>query len=487
MNKLNLSTTYINSYSELFPYLLSHEEGNAIKDLLSWYFPGGPIRFSTMYHGTSGTSETVITNSTHQNLNHVIQQITGLPSIDTGLNTSLVAGGKGFDVSSSFLSSLGESVERISGALALFNNNLEYVFGSYKSVLQSGRNALSPEDLYLFSNEQYSEPDFIFQKFTADTEVGWIRGMYLIGDEEVWIPAQLALFFYAPSSEETLIGYSASSGMACHINKEMAIIGSITEIVERDGIMLSWYSDLPLRRVIIDRKMRTQRANSFLKQLHLLPGETSFWLHDVGIPQLPVISAFQLFPNYNKFSYYVGAASALDGEEALLQALVEFGQSEIQLKMANIAPQRRWMQGVKLLFDVPPDKPIREITTFLETLGYYGHRDNSGKILNFFRSDCDVLLSELPDVSSRCSHYQLGLLKEIMKEHNIDPIIIDFTPQQMKQIRTVRAFIPELLLPHVSSNPYLGHPRLFNVPFHLGLRDKPLPYTELNLDPVPFP
>jgi len=487
MKNLKLCTTYVNAYSELFPHVLTNEEEGAIQDLLSWYFPNGPIRFSTIYHGGSGISETVITNSTHLKLNHVIQHITGLPSLNTGLNTSVVAGGKGFDISSSFLSSLGESVERISGALALFGENLDFVFGSYKCVIQSGRNALSPKKLHLFSNEQYSNPEFIFQRFTEDTEIGWIKGRHLLSDEEIWLPAQIALFFYAPSPEETIIGYSASPGMACHINEEMAIIGGTTEVVERDALMLSWYSNIPPRRLVIDRPMRTRRANSFLKHLHSLPDKVSFWLHDAAIPELPVISAVQLLPSYKKFRYYVGAASAMDGEDAFLQALVEYGQSEIQLKLANIAPQRRWMQGVKLLFDVPPDKPIHEINSFLETLGYYGHPENSEKINSFFAGSEKVQLSELPEVFGRSSDCQLGLLKDILKEHNIDPIIIDFTPKQMKQIKIIRVFIPELVLPHVSSNPYLGHPRLFNVPYLLGLKDQPIAYEDLNPGPVPFP
>lgn len=484
---VNLHTTYVNGHSELFPYLLTHEEGNAIRELLSWYFPNGPVRFSTIYHGGAGLSGTVITNSSHLKLNHVIQHILGIPSLDTGLDTSVVAGGKGFDISSSFLSSLGESVERISGALALLREDLELVYGSYKSVVQSGRNALSPEKLFLFSEEQYSTPDFLFQRFTRDTELGWVKGRQLLSNEEIWLPAQVALFFYTLSPEETLIGYSASSGMACHINRAMAIIGGVTEIAERDAIMLSWYSGIPPCRLILDRPMRTRRANSFLRHLNSLPGQISFWLHDVGIPRLPVITAFQLLPNYKKFAYYVGAASAMDGEEAFLQALVEYGQSEIQLKLANMAPKRRWTQGVRLLFDVPPDKPVHEITTFLETLGYYGHPENSNKVEEFFSSDKEVLLSELPEVSGKNSDYQLSLLKEILREQNIDPIIIDFTPSQMKQVSTIKVFIPELMLPHVSSNPYLGHPRLFNIPRQTGLVDEPLTYGDLNAGPVPFP
>ena len=487
MVSLKLRSDYINPHREILPNIMNEKEGKAIKEMLSWYFPNGPIRYSTIHNGGAGVSQTVAVNSEHWNTDQVMRQLVGLPSLNLKLNSSVIAGGKGFGLASSFLSDLGESIERLSGSFAFFKEDLDICAGSYSSLQQAGQNAIAPEALPLFADEQYASPNFFFQPFTYDTEFNWIRGRRLIGQEDIWIPLQLVLFFYISSIEETRIGYSSSSGMASHIDESLAIIAGVTELVERDALMVSWYADIPLRQVEVDRTLSSQKTNRALEHIRCLDGDVNFWLHDVGFPKLPCISATQLVPYYKKFAYQAGAAAALDGEEAFTQALLEYGQSELQLKCAILAPQRKLRRAVEVIFDAPPDKPLAEMRTFLETIGYYGHAENTGRLKEFFCSDDTVVLSELPKVQFKDSERQLGHLKEILQQYNIDPIIIDCTHEQMSQVKVVKVFIPELVQPHVSAYPYLGHPRIYELPMKMGLRDKPLTFKELKSGPVPFP
>ncbi len=487
MTSLQLRSTYINPHREILPNVMNEKEGRAIKEMLSWYFSSGPIRESTVCNGGAGTSQTVVVNSSHWDMDQVIRQIVGLPSLNLGLDSSVIAGGKGFELPSSFLSDLGESVERISGTFAFLKEDLEICAGSYSSLQQAGQNAIAPEALPLFADEQYVSPDFFFQPFTRDTEFNWIKGRRLISQEDIWIPLQLVLFFYIPSIEESRIGYSSSSGMASHIDEALAIIAGVTELFERDALMLSWYANIPLRRVEVDRPLSSKKTNRTLEYIKSLSGDVNFWLHDVGFPKLPCISGTQLVPYYKKFAYQAGAAVALDGEEAFIQALLEYGQSELQLKCAMLTPQRQFMKGVQVLFDASPDKPLAEMRTFLETIGYYGHAENAGRLEAFFRSDGTVALSELPKVKFKHSEEQLEYFKEVLQRYDIDPIVIDCTHEQMSQVKVVKVFIPELVQPHISAYPYLGHSRIYELPMKMGLRDKPLTFKELKPGPVPFP
>ena len=487
MSSLQLCSTYINPYREILPNVMSEKEGRAIGEMLSWYSPHGPIRYSSIYNGGAGISQTVVVNSSHWNTDQVMRQIIGLPSLNLRLDSAVIAGGKGFETPSSFLSDLGESVERMSGTFAFLREYLEICAGSYNSLQQAGQNAIAPEALPLFADEQYASPDFFFQPFTRDTEFSWIKGQRLISQEEIWIPLQLVLFFYIPSIKETRIGYSSSSGMASHIDEALAIIAGVTELVERDSLMLSWYADIPLRRVEVDRPLSTKKSNRALEHIKSLSGDVNFWLHDVGLPELPCISAIQLMPYYKKLAYMAGAAAALDGEDAFTQALLEYGQSELQLKYAMLSPQREFRRGVEMTFDIPPDKPLAEMRTFLETIGYYGCAENIGQLEAFFKSDDTVPLAELPQMKLRDSEKQLGHLKEILQQYNIDPIVIDCTHEEMSHVKVVKVFIPELVQPHISAHPYLGHPRLYELPVQMGLRDKPLTFKELKPGPVPFP
>ena len=487
MTSLQLSSTYINPYQEILPNVMSEKEGRAIREMLSWYSPNGPIRHSTIYNGGTGVSQTVVVNSNHWDTDQVMRQLVGLPSLNLALNSSVTAGGKGFELPSSFLSDLGESVERMSGAFAFLKEDLGVCAGSYSSLQHAGQNAIAPEALPLFADEQYVSPDFLFQPFTHDTEFNWVKGRRLISQEDIWIPLQLVLFFYISSIEESRIGYSSSSGMASHIDEALAIIAGVTELVERDALMLSWYANVPLHRVEIDRPLYSKKANRALEHIKSLSGDMSFWLHDVGFLELPCISAVQLVPYYNKFAYQAGTAASLDGEEAFVQALMEYGQSELQLKCAMLAPQRQFRRGVEVIFDAPPDKPLEEMHTFLETIGYYGYTENIGLLKNFFQSNDTVGLSELPQMKFKHSEEQLEYLKYVLQQYDIDPIVIDCTHEQMSQVKVVKVFIPELVQPHISAYPYLGCPRIYELPMKMGLRDKPLTFEELKLGPVPFP
>ncbi len=383
MTSLQLHSTYINPHQENLPNVMNEKEGRAIREMLSWYFPNGPIRYSTVCSGGAGISQTTAINSMHWNVDQVMRQIVGLPSLDLGLGSSVIAGGKGFELSTSLLSDLGESIERIAGVFAFLKEELEIYAGSYNSLQKIGQNAIAPEALPLFADEQYASPDFFFQPFTRDSEFNWVKGRRLISQEDIWIPLQLVLFFYIQSVEESRIGYSSSPGMASHIDEALAIIAGVTELVERDALMLSWYANIPLRRVEVDKQLSSKKANSILAHVRSLYGDVNFRLHDVGLPKMPCISGTQLVPYYKKFAYQAGAAAALDGEEAFVQALLEYGQSEMQLKYAMLAPQRQFMKGVQAIFDTPPDKPLAEIRTFLETIGYYGHAENTERIETF--------------------------------------------------------------------------------------------------------
>ncbi len=486
MTSIKLHSTYINSYREILPNMVSDKEGRAIEEMLSWYSPNGPIRYSTIYNGGAGISQTAVANNNYWDIDQVVRQVIGLPSLNLGLNSSVLAGGKGFESVSCFLSSLGESVERMSGAFAFFKEDLETCVRSYNSLQQAGQNAIAPEALPLFADEQYAAADFFFQPFTRDSEFSWVKGRRLISQEDIWIPLQLMLLFYIPSIEEARIGYSSSSGMASHIDEALAIISGVMEIIERDALMLSWYSNIPLRRIEIDRPLSSKKANRVFSHIKSLSGEVNFWLHDVGFPEFPSISTTQRVPYYKKFAYQTGAASGLNGEEALCQSLLEYGQSELQLKCAMLAPQRRFMRSIESVFDVPPDKPLAEMRTFLEAIGYYGHAEHAGHLKDFFSSDNIINLSELPTVRFKHSEEQLEYLKGVLQKYDIDPIVIDCTHGQMAQMKVVKVFIPELVQHHISAYPYLGHPRIYELPMTMGLQDKPLTFEDLKQGPAPF-
>jgi ribosomal protein S12 methylthiotransferase accessory factor len=487
MADADLTTTYVNTNQELFPHRMSEEEGKAIEDLLSLYFPNGPVQKSNAYHGGTGISQVLSTNNAFYDINHVLKQMLGVPSLDTGLEESLVAGGKGFRIPDSFLSAMGESIERFAGTMKVFQTETELQYGSYRTLTNRGLNCLSPAELPLFAEEQYEEPQFLFNRFEEDTHLGWVRAEQLISGNEVWVPAQIAMFFYVPTDDEEQIAYSSSAGLATHVDTPRAIYGGITEVIERDAMMASWYCGIPPKRIRIDQKFSDPQMQRRTEELWAQGEEIRCYSHALDMPDIPIISTIEQVPYLKKFSYYAGGACSIDAEDALLHSLVEYGQAEAQLKLATYAPDRGWAIGADMYFDIPEDKPTEEMNTFLEHLGYYGYDSNAERLEWFLEEGGEVNLSDLPTRDYNSSQERLDLLLDALDGHGIDPIVIDYTLPQMKQLKVWKTIIPDLVQPHISANPYLGHPRLRRLPMKVGMREEPLDYDEHVDGPVPFP
>lgn len=487
MHDPGLTTTFVNDSNELLPHTLNEQEGKSVDDLFAMYFPNGPIRKSIAYFGGSGISQIPVVNNAFYAIEHVHKQMLGTPSLKTGLDESIVAGGKGFGMPSSVLSAMGESVERFSGTMKPFDEHMDIRYGSYGELTSDGLHCLSPEELPLFAEEQYANPDFVYSRFDENAQIGWVQGRRLVSGDQIWIPAQVALFFYLSSHQEDLIAYSSSAGLACHVTEALALYGSITELLERDGMMASWYSGIPARQIQVDRPLATAEMNRHAAKLQALPGDIACYAHPLDMPEIPVVSAIELVPHLKKYSFYAGGAAAFDIDEAMIQALVEYGQSEAQLKLATVAPDRAWALGADLYMDVEPDKPLEEMSTFLEHLGYYGYPENAERMDWFLNDGEDVKLTDLPARRFDSPEDRLQGLLNALDSHGIDPICIEYTPPQMKQLSVTKVVIPELVQPHVSANPYLGHPRLYELPRKLGLTDELLSFDELVDGPVPFP
>lgn len=482
---MELTTTYHNTSSELYPPTASREERKSLDDLLRFYYPNGPIHKAVALYSGSGISNILSINSSFYRINELLCRVEGRPSYDAQLDTTLVAGGKGFSIPGAMLGALGESIERFSGIL--FSMETEIKRGTYTDLVAAGVPCIHPDEFPLFAEEQYAQPGFLFDPFTVDSPLGWVQGRRLISGDEVWIPAQLALFFYGAHKGEDVVGYSASSGMACHVTEDAAVYGGITELLERDALMAGWYCRIPPKQIQIDREIDDPLLNRFHQDISGLPGELGCYLHETDIPNTFTVSAIQAAPYLKQYAYFAGAATGVDIDEAIGHGLVEYGQSEAQIRLALAAPARSWARGIEMHFGISADKPASEMTTFLENIGHYGHRVHIGKLQWFLEEGDEIALSSIPRRPFDSAAESLEDLKATLSERGIDPIVIDNTPSQFEQLRVMKVVIPELIQPHVAARAYLGHPRLRTLPVDMGLTDTPLSFSDLAPGPVPFP
>lgn len=152
-------------------------------------------------------------------------------------------GGAGFAKKEALNATIGESLERC--AAGLYRSS-RLRTASYARL---GEEAVAPGAFGLFTAEQYASPGFPFAPFTEDTPVRWVRATRWADGVRCWVPASQVYLYYRRAKEETPIAPSISTGLAAGPSFADAVLGGLSEIVERDALSVSWLHRLPPRPV----------------------------------------------------------------------------------------------------------------------------------------------------------------------------------------------------------------------------------------------
>jgi ribosomal protein S12 methylthiotransferase accessory factor len=483
-SRLVLTSTHITRGSEAFAYRLDGRSHRSFEDLVSLYHPtAGPVRKVVTYFGSGGSFRINVGHSEYYDLDTLYQKLTGLPSLETGTNGTLFGGGKGFAINDMFASSLGEAIERVVGSLAIYLGKSDQILGTARDLQAQSMRTLTPEEMPLFSAEQYATPGFLYAPFTDDTRLSWVEGRRMRSGESIWVPAQLVEMLHVFHPDEAVIGYSVSGGLSCHISEDDALFHGLTEVIERDQVNLCWYCRIPPAELVVDSMPDDPRLRTLLEDVAALPGDVRFYSHSIDFPEVPVVTAVQMDDWLKRLAWNAGGGVGIDGEAALYGAISEFCQAERTMRMSVLAPERSVSQAVASMFDIAEDADASQMTLFFQAIGFYGHAVNRPKLDWYIHGNPTVSLSELPVCRPRSAAERLAMLDAALAAKGIDPIVFDFTPDAMGALRLIKVFIPELTYAFLQSKPMLGHPRFTEVPERLGLQ---VP-DELNPDPLPYP
>lgn len=481
--------TFINKEKELLPYILKEEDKNAIAEIWKMYNPLiGPIIKIATYYGTIRQCPVNIGHCEYYDLDDVLRKIMGVPSINLNIKQSLFAGAKGYTLDEMCIGSMAETIERIVGSLIFFDKIPEIIYGSYNNLISEGLNCVSPEELHLFCKEQYEKSDFIYKPFTKDSFLGWIKGKRLVSQKDVYMPAQLVLLLYMRDPKEEVIGYSTTGGLDCHINEYEAIYHGICELVERDAVNLRWFCKIPPLKIKFNKE--ELGLNEFLNpfdDFSKSAEKIDFYYHSLDILEISVITGIEIDRRFAKYMYYPGGGADINIKKALIKALNEFTQAERTLKLSLLLPESYFNYQVSQIFNVKVDDPIKKLTSFFKVVGYYGYKENIGKLDWYLDTAEEISLNAIPSVDLKDSKEKCDFVLNIMKKNNIDPIYFDFTPKFFKQLKLIKIFTPELVLPHLPILPYMGHPRYYELPKKMGYRKDNLNYADLTKDPLPYP
>lgn len=107
---------------------------------------------------------------------------------------------------------------------------------------------IPPDRFYLYSDEQYDREEFPYARYDPTDEHRWVSVTDIQTRREVYVPEEFSQ--YVPSDEhETSLVESNSNGFAAHFSRPKAILGGLSELLERDAVMCQWYDRTPTNHV----------------------------------------------------------------------------------------------------------------------------------------------------------------------------------------------------------------------------------------------
>jgi len=246
-----IAKSYINTHLEFLEASFDDARLNQLAVLARLYNPTlGPVTALKLHRPGCLDLPIYTTSCNHSPVSGLIRDVTARPGIDESI--LVPGGGKGVHFLQAILGGLGEISERLLAVLEFEALSRQLVSASYLDITSSGKRALGPEQLPLFSAEQYARPGFPYSPFQPDAKLRWIAACDLLTGDEILVPAQLVMMYYRHFRGEPRIGYPTTGGLSFHQDRRTAIVHAICEIVERDAINIRWYSRLPPSRVIVD-------------------------------------------------------------------------------------------------------------------------------------------------------------------------------------------------------------------------------------------
>ncbi|HEX8956109.1 MAG TPA: TOMM precursor leader peptide-binding protein [Burkholderiaceae bacterium] len=227
-----------------------------------------------------------------------------------------IGSGKGLDEVSAHISAVGEAIERYSAARYRTEDL------TYARMSELSGDVVDPDRLVLYSKKQYGMPNFPFSPWRAHQKIHWTRGTWLGSAKPVWVPALVSYFnFTSPYQEQ--FSQVSSNGLAAGQNDEDAAIRATYELIERDAMMLTWYAQLPCRRLAIDSQYQG-KMRLMIDSLAARGVQLELYLLDVGI-HVPTVVCLGLGDGMTAPAVSVALATHGDIQVAMRKALLEQG------------------------------------------------------------------------------------------------------------------------------------------------------------------
>lgn len=286
-------------------------------------------------------------------------------------NNSSGGSGAAFTRDQALWATVGETMERYSASIY---DEKEFTIAT-ESELPGP--AVDMDDFILFAPPQYADAATPYHAYDPEHSRAWIEGRDLASGTPVWAPAQMIYLSqgWAPGD---VLGQTVSTGLACHVGEERAVLSGLLELIERDGFASAWLLKWGPPKLRLDAETRSKLSPQCLKALA-----------NPGLP-ITLCAAPNPFGVFNVFAFTehpvlrvgcVGACARLD-----LAAAVEKAVIEVLHGWAATANARRGNEAIPLRHEIkkPHDHSL-----------YYHHADSWAEMAWFRSSEQSVEAASL--------------------------------------------------------------------------------------------
>jgi ribosomal protein S12 methylthiotransferase accessory factor len=216
------------------------------------------------------------------------------------------SGGISFDENQAIMASVGEALERYTGAVTQFEVR------DWEAV--ASERVVAYDEWALFAPEQYQREKFPFVLPTEE-KMRFGRVFDLRDNSEWWVPQEL-IGLGSRTSEPLLP--STSTGLAAHVEAEEAILAGLYELLERDALAVTWLNSLGGREISLEEE--------YVGEVRRRGGQ--IWAFDVTQKwnPYPVVMVAGNLPLRGKARISLGVSCRCDWRQAKRKAYLEWLQ-----------------------------------------------------------------------------------------------------------------------------------------------------------------
>ncbi|WP_437686367.1 TOMM precursor leader peptide-binding protein [Sorangium sp. So ce176] len=345
--------------------------------------------------------------------------------------------GKGITAVEALVRAVGEAVERYSSGLFRKAELLR------SSVAEMKGDFIAPEQLCLYSEEQYARPGFPYPRLDPSTPIEWALGRWMDTRAPVYVPALPTYFNYcAPRGADFC--QVTSNGLAAGATIAGASLGAALELIERDAFTISWLARRPGRRILPDDSVDAE-VREIARQLEGRGARIELYLLDAGVA-IPTVMCVGYGDGKRWPGAVVSLAAHLSPHMAIRKAILEQGQIGTYVF--------RLMTGEALGI---PERP-EDVRSLEDHAVYYVPPSRAGAFA-FLGEGGTVTASQLEEPE----HISLSALTRRMSAAGLRIAIVDVTSPDLAAtpFRVVRAIGPDFQQIHFGHEvARLGNPRL---------------------------